>query len=242
MVWVGPETVTSLIEAHGTAPDACFGPTGRATPAGRCWSPRRRSRLSGPSPPIGCRRRSSTTSRVRRADRHLELGDPGVTYDRDTARADLPPVHRPDRSAGRPRPRVGRPGRRRGGRRRRSRVRRWRRTPPRPATPRRLIAGGSQPPGSRLGLRRRAPGEASRHRRDAIPPITRPTPRSWADDGASPSSTIASATVTTGWDEQDDRGHDGRQPRQRQRDQQVAEELRRDARASPARTGSAGPA
>ena len=24
-------------------------------------------------------------------DRHIDLGDPGVTYDRDTARADLPP-------------------------------------------------------------------------------------------------------------------------------------------------------
>ena len=34
---------------------------------------------------------SSTTSSPRVAERHLELGDPGVTHDRDTARADLPP-------------------------------------------------------------------------------------------------------------------------------------------------------
>ena len=36
MVWVGPETVTSLIEAHGTDPATSSARPGRASPAGRC--------------------------------------------------------------------------------------------------------------------------------------------------------------------------------------------------------------
>ena len=61
----------------------------------------------------------------------------------------------------------------------------------------------------------------------AIPPITRTTPRSWSTVGASWSRTIAEHDRHHGLGEQDDRGQHRRQPRERQRDQQVAERLRR---------------
>ena len=92
MVWVGPETVTSLIEAHGTAPDDVLRPDyegdagwpvlvpSAAFAALRAVAPDR-------MPPSVID--DIVASGV--ADRHIELGDPGVTHDRDTARADLPP-------------------------------------------------------------------------------------------------------------------------------------------------------
>ena len=92
MVWVGPETVTSLIEAHGTAPNDVLRPDyegdagwpvlvpSTAFAALRAVAPDR-------MPPSVID--DIVASGV--ADRHIELGDPGVTYDRDTARADLPP-------------------------------------------------------------------------------------------------------------------------------------------------------
>ena len=92
MVWVGPETVTSMIEAHGTAPGDVLRPDyedeagwpvlvpASAFDALRAVAPDR-------MPPFVID--DIVASGV--ADRHLALGDPGVTHDRDTARADLPP-------------------------------------------------------------------------------------------------------------------------------------------------------
>jgi CTP:molybdopterin cytidylyltransferase MocA len=92
LVWVGPETVTSLIEAHGTAPDAILRPDydgdsgwpvlvpASAFEALRAIAPDRM-----PPAIIDDVVASGVT------ERHLDLGDPGVTHDRDTARADLPP-------------------------------------------------------------------------------------------------------------------------------------------------------
>jgi CTP:molybdopterin cytidylyltransferase MocA len=92
MVWVGPETVTSLIEAHGTAPGEVLRPDydgdggwpvlvpASAFAALRAVAPDR-------MPPSVID--DVVASGV--ADRHLALGDPGVKHDRDTPRADLPP-------------------------------------------------------------------------------------------------------------------------------------------------------
>ena len=62
LVWVGPETVTSLIEAHGTAQGAVLAPITRASQAGRSCFLSRRSTPCWRSARSGCRRRSSTTS------------------------------------------------------------------------------------------------------------------------------------------------------------------------------------
>ena len=92
MVWVGPETITSLIEAHGTAPGNILRPDYDDEPG---WP------VLVPAPAFDALRAVSPDrmppfviddivgSGV--AERHLDLGDPGVTHDRDTARADLPP-------------------------------------------------------------------------------------------------------------------------------------------------------
>ena len=92
MVWVGPETITSLIEAHGITPDAILRPDydddagwpalvpASAFDALRAVAPDRM-----PPAVIADVVASGAT------ERHLDLGDPGVTHDRDTSRADLPP-------------------------------------------------------------------------------------------------------------------------------------------------------
>lgn len=95
MTWVGPETITSLIEAHGTDPDAVLRPTWRGEPGWPVLVP------------------TAYLSTLRRIDpalmppdviaalvvdgsmRHIELGDPGVTYDVDTPRDALPAYEGP---------------------------------------------------------------------------------------------------------------------------------------------------
>jgi molybdenum cofactor cytidylyltransferase len=92
MVWVGPETVTSLIEAHGTAPHDVLRPDYEGEPGWPVLVPA--SAFDALRAVAADRMPSSVVDDVVAsgvADRHLVLGDPGVAYDRDTARADLPP-------------------------------------------------------------------------------------------------------------------------------------------------------
>jgi hypothetical protein len=92
MVWVGPETITSLIEAHGTAGGDVLRPDYEGDPGWPVLVPAsafEALRAVGPD-----RMPPSIVDDVIASgvpDRHIDLGDPGVTYDRDTARADLPP-------------------------------------------------------------------------------------------------------------------------------------------------------
>jgi len=92
MTWVGPETVTSLIELHGTAPDAILRPSwdGEAgwpvlVPAAGLDALRRVGPDRTPPQIVDDLIASGLE------DRHVELGDPGVAFDRDTPRGDLPP-------------------------------------------------------------------------------------------------------------------------------------------------------
>ena len=97
MTWVGPETVTSMIELHGTAPDALLRPTWVGD---RGWPvlmplaalPSLRSVAADRMPPdvIDDLLAGGTPERL------VELGDPGVAIDRETARADLPPYVGPE--------------------------------------------------------------------------------------------------------------------------------------------------
>jgi len=91
MTWVGPETVTSLIELHGTAPRAVLRPTWDDAPG---WPVL--------LPPAGVEAlRSVAPDRMPPdviadviagglEDRHVPLGDPGVAFDRGTPRDELP--------------------------------------------------------------------------------------------------------------------------------------------------------
>ena len=92
MVWVGPETVTSLIEAHGTAASDVLRPDYDDEAGWPVLVPATAFdalRAVGPD-----RMPADVIDDVVAAGipaRHFALGDPGVTHDRDTPRADLPP-------------------------------------------------------------------------------------------------------------------------------------------------------
>jgi CTP:molybdopterin cytidylyltransferase MocA len=95
MTWVGPETVTSLIEAHGTDAATMLRPAWDGTPGWPVLLPiaaldALRS-VSADSMPDGVVEAVSAII----ASRLVEVGDPGVVHDAETAVADLPPYEGP---------------------------------------------------------------------------------------------------------------------------------------------------
>ncbi len=95
MTWVGAETVTSLIEAHGVDRDLVLLPTWQGQTGWPVLIPLTRlTELEGTTPDrppslvIG-----DLIERV--PSRALDLGDPGVLHDVGTARSDLPPYEGP---------------------------------------------------------------------------------------------------------------------------------------------------
>ncbi len=95
MTWVGPETITSLIEAHGTDSGTILRPAWDGTPGWPVLVPIHaidalRAMPADPMPDdvvsllIG-----AVPSRI------VEVGDPGVVHDADTPFADLPPYDGP---------------------------------------------------------------------------------------------------------------------------------------------------
>jgi CTP:molybdopterin cytidylyltransferase MocA len=102
MVWVGPETITSLIEAHGMSPGAILRPTFEAE-AG--WP------VLLPTAQLG-RLRTLPADRMPAElidelvaagapEVRLDLGDPGSIHDAAVARSELPPyVGPPEPAAG----------------------------------------------------------------------------------------------------------------------------------------------
>jgi len=95
MVWVGPETVTSLIEAHGTSPGTVLRPAWHGDPGWPVLVPATafdalRSVGADRMPPsIIDELVEAVPSRV------VEVGDPGVQFDAETAFADLPAYEGP---------------------------------------------------------------------------------------------------------------------------------------------------
>jgi CTP:molybdopterin cytidylyltransferase MocA len=96
MPWVGPETVTSLIEAHGTYPDAILTPAYRDTvgwprllPLAHLEALRTMSVESTPDELLV----GLAVSGV--PERSFELGDPGAVTDGETPRLGLPPYEGP---------------------------------------------------------------------------------------------------------------------------------------------------
>lgn len=95
MAWVGPETITSLIEAHGTDPGTVLQPAWHGDPGWPVLLPVAhlgvlRAVAPDRMPPDVIR---DVTAAV--ASRFVEVGDPGVVHDVDTAPADLPAYEGP---------------------------------------------------------------------------------------------------------------------------------------------------
>jgi CTP:molybdopterin cytidylyltransferase MocA len=95
MTWVGPETITSLIEAHGTAREAMLRPTWHGDPGWPVLLPTRhlaalRAVASDRMPPDVIEDLAALV-----ASRLIEVGDPGVAFDVETDAADLPAYEGP---------------------------------------------------------------------------------------------------------------------------------------------------
>jgi CTP:molybdopterin cytidylyltransferase MocA len=95
MVWVGPETITSLIEAHGPARDTVLRPAWHGDPGWPVLVPTAHLdtlRAIGPelmpAAVIGALVAAVPV-------RLVEMGDPGVIHDADTPAADLPTYEGP---------------------------------------------------------------------------------------------------------------------------------------------------
>jgi CTP:molybdopterin cytidylyltransferase MocA len=95
MTWVGPETITSLIEAHGTARDTILRPAWHGEPGWPVLVPvvhldRLRAVAPDRKPPgVVADLIDGAPSRV------VELGDPGVVHDVETPLDDLPSYEGP---------------------------------------------------------------------------------------------------------------------------------------------------
>ncbi len=95
MVWVGPETITSLIEAHGTNPGAILRPAWHGDPGWPILLPTDRldalrAVAADRMPPAVVDDLVATVpSRV------IEMGDPGVVFDADTPASALPAYEGP---------------------------------------------------------------------------------------------------------------------------------------------------
>jgi CTP:molybdopterin cytidylyltransferase MocA len=101
MVWVGPETVTSLIELHGMAPDRILRPTWEDRPGWPVLVPAGaldalRAVAADRMPPAVI----DDLVAAGVAERSVDLGDPGVAFDRDTPSDELPPYVGPAGPAG----------------------------------------------------------------------------------------------------------------------------------------------
>jgi CTP:molybdopterin cytidylyltransferase MocA len=101
MTWVDPESVTSLIEAHGADPapilrPAYLGEVGwpAVLPLAHLAMFRDLARDRMPDDLIADLQAAGVPIRA------VELGDPGVVFDAETARAELPPFEGPPEPAG----------------------------------------------------------------------------------------------------------------------------------------------
>jgi CTP:molybdopterin cytidylyltransferase MocA len=96
LAWVGPETVTSLIEAHGVDPEPMLRPSYRGEAGWPVLLPIGQLRALGG---VGPDRMPDDVLADMSANgvpgRPVELGDPGAVFDRSTPRVELPPYEGP---------------------------------------------------------------------------------------------------------------------------------------------------
>ena len=95
MIWVGAETITSLIEAHGTDTATVLRPSWQGDAGWPVLVPvAHLEQLRVVSPELDpVEAMDALTESV--SSRTIELGDPGVVFDASTAEADLPPYEGP---------------------------------------------------------------------------------------------------------------------------------------------------
>jgi hypothetical protein len=96
LCWVGPETVTSLIEAHGVDPGTVLRPAYRDEPGWPVLLPMAElGAFRALAPTLMPDDLVTTFLRGGAAARAIDLGDPGTTIDGTTPREDLPPYDGP---------------------------------------------------------------------------------------------------------------------------------------------------
>ncbi len=96
MSWPDPETITSMIEAHGTDPEPILRPEFDGEPGWPVLMPiARLERLRSLPADLGPEQLIEALSADRLTVRTLDLGDPGTTSSVAVARADLPPYRGP---------------------------------------------------------------------------------------------------------------------------------------------------
>jgi CTP:molybdopterin cytidylyltransferase MocA len=95
MTWVGPETITSLIEAHGTARDTMLRPAWHGDPGWPVLVPT--AHLAALRAITVDRMPSDVIADLTAAipTRTVEVGDPGVMFDVDTAPSEMPQYEGP---------------------------------------------------------------------------------------------------------------------------------------------------
>lgn len=102
MTWVSPETVTSLIEAHGVDRETMLRPTYEGQPGWPVLLPRgRESILTSVAPDRMPDDILADLVAAGVATRTIELGDPGVTHDASVPGDQLPPYLGPSEPAAR---------------------------------------------------------------------------------------------------------------------------------------------
>jgi CTP:molybdopterin cytidylyltransferase MocA len=100
MVWVSPETITSMIEAHGVDRVTMLRPTYEGKPGWPVLLPRERaSILASVAPDRMPEDILADLVAAGVATRMLELGDPGVTHDASVPRDQLPAYFGPTEPA-----------------------------------------------------------------------------------------------------------------------------------------------
>ena len=95
MTWVGPETVTSLIETHGVAAGEILRPAWDGTPGWPVLVPIAALGALGGTPADRMPADIIDGLAATVPTRIVEVGDPGVVHDAETPYADLPPYDGP---------------------------------------------------------------------------------------------------------------------------------------------------
>ena len=100
--WVDPETVTSLVEAHGLTPEAILRPAYGGRPGFPILVPASLLHRLTAGPGMRADEAVATLAAEGVPLRLIELGDPGIVHDMATPQADLPAYQGPPEPAGPP--------------------------------------------------------------------------------------------------------------------------------------------
>jgi CTP:molybdopterin cytidylyltransferase MocA len=102
--WVDPETITSLVEAHGATPDEMLRPAFGGLPGFPVLVPISLEARLDTSPGVHGREAVERLAAEGVPLRLIELGDPGIIHDLSTPRAEMPDYQGPPEPAAGPPP------------------------------------------------------------------------------------------------------------------------------------------